>query len=324
MRVSIFKWFGLGAALAILALAAENSGQVGVAQQVQCTVTVPPGQSIQQAIDSTTEGALICLDSGTFITENLIIRKSLTLSGAGSGRTWIIPPHSPPIPYGSKPTIILIEGKVTVTLQGFTVGRLGAYPCAGLTDFPLLPCNGIEVRGQAEALIRDLEVFNQIVGVVLADSARLEFSGTIHHNFAGPFGIGTGIKVLGESQAIIKESQISNNGWEGILVSGSTHLRVQGSVVVNNGNHCWVCNGILLVDKAQLELIDSLIQANAGWGLAAFLKQCGYVKDNFAGQVVFEGHNVIEGNNKSGKLSGMGNPGNHPFTNLPDGQVCLP
>jgi hypothetical protein len=33
---------------------------------------------------------------------------------------------------------------------------------------------------------------------------------------------------------------------------------------------------------------------------------------------------VIAGNNKSGKLNGQGNPGNHPFKDLPDGQVCLP
>lgn len=68
-----------------------------------------------------------------------------------------------------------------------------------------------------------------------------------------------------------------------------------------------ICNGIRVWDQAQLTLIDSTIKDNTDWGLAAWLKQCGYDRDLFTGQVVFEGQNVIEDNNKSGNHKG--NPG---------------
>ncbi len=50
----------------------------------------------------------------------------------------------------------------------------------------------------------------------------------------------------------------------------------------------------------------------------------GFPYDAFTGSVIFEGTNIIEGNNRWGNQKGMGNPGNHPFKGLPDGQVCLP
>jgi len=78
-------------------------------------------------------------------------------------------------------------------------------------------------------------------------------------------------------------------------------------------------------EKARLKLSSTEIRGNAYWGLTANLQQCGFVSNSFEGEVIFEdGKNIIEGNNRSGKLDGMGNPGNHPFKNLPDGQVCLP
>jgi sugar/nucleoside kinase (ribokinase family) len=62
------------------------------------------------------------------------------------------------------------------------------------------------------------------------------------------------------------------------------------------------------------------------WGVAAYLKKCGYNMDHFysTGEVTFQGTNVIEGNDTSGNHMVEGNPGNHPFKDLPDGQVCLP
>ncbi|MGQ9478334.1 MAG: hypothetical protein ACUVRH_07625, partial [Candidatus Bipolaricaulia bacterium] len=59
------KLFGLGVALALMALAAGNQGQVGLAQ-AGCTVTLNPGQSIQEAIYYAEEGAVICLAEGTW------------------------------------------------------------------------------------------------------------------------------------------------------------------------------------------------------------------------------------------------------------------
>ena len=52
------------------------------------TVTVQPGQSIQEAIDAAPAGAVILLSEGEW-EENLEITKDLTLKGAGPGKTVI-------------------------------------------------------------------------------------------------------------------------------------------------------------------------------------------------------------------------------------------
>ncbi len=75
-----------------------------------------------------------------------------------------------------------------------------------------------------------------------------------------------------------------------------------------------------------MKLRSTEIRNNATWGVAAYLPQCSAPSvPLFTFDVIFEDDkNVIENNNRSGILNGMGNPGNHPFKDLPDGQVCLP
>jgi hypothetical protein len=78
--------------------------------------------------------------------------------------------------------------------------------------------------------------------------------------------------------------------------------------------------------EAHADVYDSVIRANADWGVAAWREACGYHEGYFAGEVSFGGENTIEGNNTTGDQDGMGNPGAHPWNRpgVPDGQVCLP
>lgn len=133
---------------------------------------------------------------------------------------------------------------------------------------------------------------------------------------------------------IIENSQISSNQHAGLSIEGSS-VELRDSFIIGNGvdPKCHqlplACgSGIILeAKKAQLKLRSTEIRNNATWGVAAYLPQCGapsYVPP-FPFEVIFEDDkNVIENNNRSGALNGMGNPGDHPFKNLPDGQVCLP
>jgi hypothetical protein len=59
----LVKLFELATALIVLMMAVSKTGSVGLAQ-VNCTVTVQPGESIQKAIDAAQEGAIICLTEG--------------------------------------------------------------------------------------------------------------------------------------------------------------------------------------------------------------------------------------------------------------------
>ena len=117
MRTTL-KLIGLGVALGLLALfiAAGNNGKVGLGQS--CSVTLNPGQSIQNAIDSVSAGAVICLAEGIW-QENLIITKDdLLLRGEGPSRTIV-----------SGSFLIQVAGQFTVeglTLQSSVAGTAPA------------------------------------------------------------------------------------------------------------------------------------------------------------------------------------------------------
>jgi hypothetical protein len=84
----LLKLLGLGVALALLALATGNIGQVSIAQS--CSVVLRPGDSIQNAINNVSPNSVICLSGDTW-QENLTITKdNLTLRGQGPSRTFII------------------------------------------------------------------------------------------------------------------------------------------------------------------------------------------------------------------------------------------
>lgn len=98
--------------LVALALLGVTGGSGSSVQgQPDCTVTVKPGESIQRAIDAAQEGAVICLAAGTW-EENLEIKKSLTLRGAGQEQTKI------------KGDITIASDKVIeVKLEGLTISE---------------------------------------------------------------------------------------------------------------------------------------------------------------------------------------------------------
>ena len=81
-----------------------------------CTINLNPDQSIQQAIEAAPSGTVICLGEGTW-EENLEIRKSLTILGAGAGKTAIrsAKRHRP---------VVWIEGdEIEVNLESVIVTR---------------------------------------------------------------------------------------------------------------------------------------------------------------------------------------------------------
>jgi hypothetical protein len=58
-----------------------------------------------------------------------------------------------------------------------------------------------------------------------------------------------------------------------------------------------ICSGILVRNKAYVELSKTTIRRNADWGIAVFLKKCGYREDEFEGTVLWQDRgNEIYGN----------------------------
>ncbi|MCL6643160.1 MAG: right-handed parallel beta-helix repeat-containing protein [Candidatus Bipolaricaulota bacterium] len=183
---------------------------------------------------------------------------------------------------------------------------------------------GLDVRITAQLELSESRlVGNKADGLVARDSAQARLDAAqILNNGAN------GLVVTDKALGVIANSTLSNNASNGLEVSGTATAEVRRTVVQSNGSAeaCMradhVCNGVVIVGDAQVRFIDSAVRANADWGIMAWLRRCGAPFDFFRGAVTFEGTNIIEGNNRSGNHKG--NPGTHPFTNLPDGQVCLP
>lgn len=213
-------------------------------------------------------------------------------------------------------TVELINSQVTGTKE-----NIAGLSVAGASQVSLQKSTvsghggGILVGGPAQVTLQDSMVVGNGVGM------------EIHYN------------IISEQPAVvtIERSQISSNRHAGLYNRGSI-VELSDSFVIGNGVDpkchqlplATACSGsgiILLYEKAKLELRSTEIRNNATWGVAAYLPQCGapsYVPP-FSVEMTFgDDKNIIENNNRSGVLSGLGNPGNHPFKNLPDGQVCLP
>jgi len=235
---------------------------------------------------------------------------------------------------------IYLYGSSQAMVSNTTVSRNG-YDCAFLSNLGgwwgppiwiiVYICGGIEVGAKGQLELRDSTIKdNKVNGIELEQSAQA----TIFNTLISGNGEG-GIIIDDQSQATINSTKISGNGGHGLVVGDSyvmiSHTTIEGNGTSDrcNGRESF-CNGIWAKSfsgiQVQLIVSDSIITNNKDWGMAIWLKKCGYQDDFFAGSVIFQGQNKIEGNNKSGDQNGMGNPGNHPWNRpeVPDGQVCLP
>lgn len=333
----------------------KNGSPLGYSNWVQynaedlCNVSLPQGFLLSQPPKPLLDAATVCLSGCTF-TElhpavravrsggaihispgvfhgTIVLAKNLTLQGAGREETIIRG-------YTHTNTGILVVGQAHVVL-------LDTQVIGGI--------KGIEVNDAARVHLQNLAVSGNTYGISVTDSAQIDLQNAaisdsrvglhlapgssaqanvsesiIYHNF------GEGIYVGGRSQLNLINSRVFANGIGGLSVDESAAAKIRQSRIEDNGTDLACeqaglkCSAVLVSGKTHLQLAEVTIRNNADWGLAALLKQCGYDADLFTGEVIFEDNNAIEGNNKLGKLNGMGNPGNHPFKNLPDGQVCLP
>ena len=237
------KLFGLGTALVVASAATGLiSGVESLAAQ-SCTVTLSPGESIQQAIDDAPPGAVICLGEGTW-EENLEIRKSLTIRGAGAGKTAIrsAKRHRP---------VVWIEGdEIEVNLESVIV--TGAY---GRCSAPLGRCPiGLVVKGSAKVVLQGSTVSdNKGDGLWVEGSARVSLQGsTISDNES------VGLVVWDSAQASLEDSTISGNEMYGLDVRDSARVEVRESRFLNNARAgIWV-----LSEEAQVEGTPNEMRGN--------------------------------------------------------------
>jgi nitrous oxidase accessory protein NosD len=236
------KWLPV-AMLSVLVALAQASEQ----EQPTCTLTVQPEQSIQAAIDSVPEGAVICMSANNFpYTEHLTITKSLTLRGAGRDKTFLTGKE-----IGDKP-IIHIKGDkpIEVILEDFTESWMpGSEFLPGLY--------GVYVQGQAKVAIRNMEIRRNSHGIVVTDTAQLQLDNVdIHWN------TWRGLLVLNSAEVTIRNSLIRETGYaDGIFVGHSARMTLVDTTVSDNDR------GLTVAGSARVTISESRFVNNSWCGL---------------------------------------------------------
>lgn len=225
--------FGSAAALALV-LGLLSSSNPSAQGQPDCTITVQPGQSIQQAIDAAPEGAVICLSTGYFF-ESLVIKKGLTLRG-------ILYPGLPTSShlrnFRDERAVISIQSdsQVTVLIENISIVA-DASEKLGVV--------GIYATGQVRAILRNVEIRG------IANSAYPDISWAP-------------LTADGSAQVEVIGSIIEGDSYGlGIWFQQSAHLSVENSTVSGYRQ------GVTVTMHARVMVVNSIISRNgvgiAGW-----------------------------------------------------------
>ena len=233
-------WRLLLAAIVIAILVVLFSVRPWSAPKYDCVVTVRPGESIQEAINAAEAGAVICLARGVW-NENVVLDKSLTIVGAGVGRTTIeaVSYFNPTVKVTTENTVV-----ADVRLEGLTITGDGGS-------------SGVEVNGSASVAIVGCDISGKQLGVRVFDSASIALtdctvSENTHH----------GIVLEDSARASITGCRISGNRAMGVWVSGSAEATLINCDVSGSGGH-----GFWLRDQGSVALTDCSVSRNGGHGL---------------------------------------------------------
>lgn len=211
---------------------------------------------------------------------------------------------------------------------------------------------GIHADRDVELRVTDTLVTNNAMsGMILGNGtrARIERSIVSHHSSftsgESGDGIGIGISVGRDSQLQLIDSMVRDNGVRGARHAvlnagiragllfmpqiGISELSVPARVVLVDSRVLGNRSGLLIGKQTDLLMAGTEVRNSLGWGLAGLASPCLDSPllqdvDELHGELELRPGTVFSQNNAEGHLDGHGNPGVHPFHDLPDGQVCLP
>ncbi len=207
-------------------------GLLLMASGVMATIIqVGPGQTyttIQAAINAATSGDVIEVAAGTY-NEDILVNKTLTISGAGQGQSIITGPLG-----GSKHTVSLDANNIV--FEGFTVTRAGN----NTTDWGSTNLNdqGILITQlKSGCTIQDCEVTGNRNGIYLNNTQGHTIkNNNIHFNR-------TGIQFVNDvSNCVLHDNDITDNWTMGVLFyysAGFTNISTGFHAYDNNISGNW-------------------------------------------------------------------------------------
>jgi len=222
------------------------------------------------------------------------------------------------------------------TIEDSTVANNGFYGIEADGAESLTVVDGRVVDNKGLGILLENGVQATVRGTTIRDTTAITAPGQVD------FSSSVGIHVSTGSQLRLIESAVRNNGSAeaagssangGIVVGGTGEVLLdeasaRAKIVNSRIEANWV--GILIGPTSGLHMEQAAVRESRSWGIAGTVRPCFddvppiEALSRITGEIIFAGGNAIEGNNTAGRLDGDGNPGNHPFTNSPDGQVCLP
>lgn len=240
MRTIVTRRVGIACAAAAIATA---TAAAPVAAQAGRTV-VRPGESIQQALDASPDGATVVVGPGVYA-ESLTITRPVHLVGLHGAV--LVPPAAPPdnlctrdpdAPGGLAPGIC-VAGSVTdpdsehpavtdpvddVTISGLSVQDF---------QFP-----GVEIYGAHRLRMDSLTLTGLESGVYVSQSDDVQLTHLSVHDTGG-----RGLDLHdGYRDVVVRDSTFSDNQGEGIFVGSGTGAELSGNTITGN------CVGIAAVD----------------------------------------------------------------------------
>nr|BAL58355.1 hypothetical protein HGMM_OP1C050 [Candidatus Acetothermum autotrophicum] len=271
----------IGAAMLVLWGTGRSSGQEN---QPECTITVEPGQSLQEVIDQAPEGAVICLPEGSWEEGELLIEKSLRLQGSGGSTTLL--KSSIAIRSGAKVAIsdmsmtqgfpaidVREQAQLELTRVRLThsSGGVEAGESASVSVVESELSNneyGLSLWGQAKASIHYSQIVRNILGGIYANSVEL----IITHSIISENGPqAEGLKAMGSSQVIIEDCVFSANGLQALHIGDDSNVLVRNTRFENNASRYeppWLTeDGISIAGSAHVVLENVVVTGSGQNGL---------------------------------------------------------
>lgn len=266
-----------------------------------CTVSVKPGESLLLAVHGAPEGALVCLPAGEW-DEAPVIDKSLTLRGAGPGKTVIA--------CGWWDQLV-IEGaetrRVVVVIEGVTLAGEDSWTndaCLMITGSPKVILRNVEIRAE------------RALGVGVNGPADVTLESCIVLLTDPPQRESFGVAAASAAQLILSRCTIEGWGY-GIVIGDRARASVDRSTLSRN------LAAVTVGRDGDLTITGSMVRDNEGVGIAAMLngrvtiERC-TVQGNGLGVVIGEAP-CVEGREVfTGYVAGKGNT----IRNNTHGDVC--
>ena len=255
-------------------------------------IWVDPEASIQAQIDAAPPWSTLCLPEGTW-SENIVINKPLRLRGQGPERTVIQAQETmtlPPVLWVrgcrvGQPFSVVIEG---LTLLGRTATTWNGRGVGDTANAGLL------VDGFAQVVLHNCHILEALNGILLLDSAQALVSNTKILGQKVRRFQGSGIFLLGRTQAMVVQSTIAQVA-DGVIVQRDAQVTVRGSTIEDT------TFGVHIADDAQAIIAHTRIaESEDGVVLSqraqAHLANCAIVRNKIGVAVMHHASAVLTNN----------------------------